>query len=92
MSDTTIIIMILVGFGVPLIVGATCLYFLWQTRHRLTLVFLVILHVICVSAFPALGLALGLVTWILMFFTPYADGYRPKECSFDDAFLDDDLG
>ena len=86
MSDTTIGIMLLIGFGVPLLAGSTALYFLWQARNRVTLVFLFILHVICGFASPILGV----VSWIPMFFTPFADGYKPKENSFNDVFLDKD--
>jgi len=87
-SDITISIMLLVGLGVPILAGATALYFLWQTRNRVTLVILFILHVICGVASPILGL----ISWIPMFLSPYADGYRPKENSFDGAFLDKDDG
>lgn len=80
--------MLIIGFGVPLIAGATSFYFLWKTRNRVTLGFLFILHVICGIASPILGM----VSWIPMFLTPYADGYKPKKNSFDDAFLDNEEG
>jgi len=75
MSDTLLRLMLLIGFGVPIIAGATAVYFLWKTRNRITLVVLFIFHLMCGFVSPFLGI----ISWIPMFFTPYAKGYKPEK-------------
>ena len=86
MSELTITVMFLVGFGVPIITGVAALFFLWQTRNKIVLAALLITHFIVGITFPLLGF----VTWVLLFLAPYSKDYKPKKSSFDDAFADRD--
>ena len=74
-SDTLLRLMLLIGFGVPIIAGATAVYLLWRTRNRITLVVLFIFHLTRGLMSPLLGI----ISWIPMFFTPYAEGYKPEK-------------
>ena len=86
MSETTILVLFLVGVGVPFIAGAVSVYFLWQTRNKTILTIILIGQVVLSLAVPVLGYIAG----ISLFFTPYAEGYKPQKNSFNDAFADKD--